>query len=102
VGIAELCEGEACRRFTIRLVEEAGDFVGLTLKLQERREFVEHADPDRRSRDSEKRPSIHSIFHFLFPFLIAGASALWHDVRNQASCASPSKTRWACRLFPFE
>ena len=27
-----------------------------------------------------------SIFHFLFPYLIGGASARWSDVRNEAPC----------------
>jgi hypothetical protein len=74
VGIAELRESETCGRFTIRVLEKASDFVGLARILQKRREFTKYADPDRRSRNSEKRPSIHSIFHFLFPFLIGGAS----------------------------
>ena len=34
--------------------------------LEERREFIKHADPDRCSRDSEKRPSVYFVFHLCF------------------------------------
>jgi hypothetical protein len=66
VRIAELRKGEACGRFAVGLFEVAGDFAGFGPALEERREFIKHADPDRCSRDSEKRPSVYFVFHLCF------------------------------------
>src|SRR5512137_1412118 len=61
VSIAELREGEACGRFAIGLFEITVHFAGFGSALEERREFIEYADPDRGPGDSKKRPSVHLI-----------------------------------------
>ena len=86
--------------------------IGFTLKygagfgpaLEERREFIKHADSYRGPGDSKERPSVNLIFHFLLRLLSGGKSA--KGAAPGTTLLAPSfserKTPGPCRLFPDE
>jgi hypothetical protein len=67
VRIVELRESEAGGRFVVGPCEITVHFAGFDPPLEERREFIECADPDRGPCDSKKRPSVYSVSHLLSP-----------------------------------
>ncbi len=66
--IAELGESKTLRWFAVGFFEEIADRVRFGAMGQERRELVDNADAERHSGDSQERPSIYLVFHFVSPF----------------------------------